>query len=390
MPVYKDKNGKWYVMLRYTDWTGKKKQKCQRGFSKKSEAAEWEKEFKLQKRANVDMTLESFYELYEQDVKPKLKENTWLTKQSIIESKILPYLGKRKLSDISAKDIVDWQNTVRKLPGTNGNTVSESYMRTIHNQLSAMFNHAIRYYGLQINPAQRAGSMGKAESREMKFWTKEQYLKFAEAMMERPIYYYAFEVLYWTGVREGELLALTPEDFDFEGKMLRINKSFQRIKGQDVITSPKTEAGNRVIAIPAFLCEEIKDCLKMFYHIQPSDRIFHLSKSKLCSAMERGSNKAGVPRIRVHDLRHSHVSLLINQGFSAFEIGKRVGHSGEKITYHYAHLFPNKQLDMADFLEREWQADSQKDGSGLCMENSRVESILSMNKENDGGNAHVG
>ena len=326
MPVYKDKNGKWYVMLRYTDWTGKKKQKCQRGFSKKSEAAEWEKEFKLQKRANVDMTLESFYELYEQDVKPKLKENTWLTKQSIIESKILPYLGKRKLSDISAKDIVDWQNTVRKLPGTNGNTVSESYMRTIHNQLSAMFNHAIRYYSLQINPAQRAGSMGKAESREMKFWTKEQYLKFAEAMMERPIYYYAFEVLYWTGVREGELLALTPEDFDFEGKMLRINKSFQRIKGQDVITSPKTEAGNRVIAIPAFL----------------------------------------------------------------FEIGKRVGHSGEKITYHYAHLFPNKQLDMADFLEREWQADSQKDGSGLCMENSRVESILSMNKENDGGNAHVG
>ena len=135
MPVYKDKNGKWYVMLRYTDWTGKKKQKCQRGFSKKSEAAEWEKEFKLQKRANVDMTLESFYELYEQDVKPQLKENTWLTKQSIIESKILPYLGKRKLSDISAKDIVDWQNTVRKLPGTNGNTVSESYMRTIHNQL---------------------------------------------------------------------------------------------------------------------------------------------------------------------------------------------------------------------------------------------------------------
>lgn len=89
--------------------------------------------------------------------------------------------------------------------------------------------------------------------------------------------------------------------------MLRINKSFQRIKGQDVITSPKTEAGNRVIAIPAFLCEEIKDCLKMFYHIQPTDRIFQLSKSKLCSAMERGSNKAGVPRIRVHDLRHPYV-----------------------------------------------------------------------------------
>ena len=106
--------------------------------------------------------------------------------------------------------------------------------------------------------------------------------------------------------------------------------------------------------------------MKMFYHIEPNDRLFPLTKHNLCDAMERGSKAAGVPRIRVHDLRHSHVSLLINEGFSAFEIGKRVGHSGEKITYHYAHLFPNKQDDMADFLDKQWDADSQimeSDGS---------------------------
>ena len=351
MPAYKDRNGNWYVMIRYKDWTGASRQKCQRGFETKRDALDWEAQFKLQKRADVEMTLESFYELYTEDLKSRVKESTWETKDSIVQSKILPYLGKRKLSEITAKDIVDWQNTVMLLPGRDGHAISPTYQKTIHNQLSAIFNHAIRYYRLPVNPARIAGGMGKEESREMKFWTKEEYQKFAHVMMDRPLYYYAFEVLYWCGIREGELFALTPADFDFEKKTLRINKSYQRIRGKDVITDPKTTAGNRTIRIPDFLCEEMKDCLKQFYDIGPNDRLFPLSKSRMCRAMESGSKKAGVQRIRIHDLRHSHVSLLINQGFSAFEIGKRVGHSGDKITYRYAHLFPNKQDAMADFLE---------------------------------------
>lgn len=353
MPAYKDKNGSWYVMVRYTDWRGEKKQKCQRGFETKRDALAWEAQYRLKKRADIDMTLDSFYELYKEDVRPRLKENTWITKESIIEGKILPYLGKRKLSEITAKDIVDWQNTVMQLPGIDGKPLSPSFLKSVHAQLSAMFNHAIRYYQLPVNPARTAGSIGKEESKEMKFWTKEEYLKFAEVMMDKPIYYYAFEVLYWTGIREGELLALTPEDFDFEKKTLRINKSYQRLKGKDVITTPKTDAGVRVIAIPDFLCEEMKDCLKLYYDIQSSDRIFSMTKYGLFRNMESGSKAAGVKQIRIHDLRHSHVSLLINQGFSAFEIGKRVGHSSEKVTYRYAHLFPNKQTDMADFLENQ-------------------------------------
>lgn len=356
MPVYKAKNGSWYVMVRYTDWTGAKKQKCQRGFATKREASEWEAQFKLQKRADVDMTLESFYDLYSEDIKPRLKENTWLTKDSIVRSKILPYLGKRKLSEITPKDVVDWQNAVMKLPGTDEKHLSPTYMKTIHNQLSAIFNHAMRYYDLRINPAQKAGNMGKEESKEMKFWTKEEYLKFADVMMDNPILYYAFEVLYWTGIREGELLALTPEDFDFEGRTLRINKSYQRLNGRDVITSPKTANSNRIIAIPEFLCEEMKDCISQcHYSLGPQDRIFPLTKSRLCKAVERGSKQAGVQRIRVHDFRHSHISFLINNGFTAFEIGKRVGHKSERITYKYAHMFPNKQTEMSDFLNNEWK-----------------------------------
>lgn len=355
MPVYKnEKNGTWYAMVRYKDWTGQNKQKCQRGFATRREALEWEAQFKLQKTADIDMTLEAFYELYEQDVRPRLKENTWLTKQVIIEKKILPYLGKRKLSEITAKDVIDWQNAMMKLKKPNGEPLSQCYLKTIHAELSALFNHAAKYYQLNINPARNAGCMGQEENKEMSFWTKEEYLKFAEAIMDRPISYYAFEILYWCGIREGELLALTPADFDFDKAVLRINKSYQRIHGEDVVTTPKTKKSNRMIKMPKFLCEEMKDCLKMFYDIKLTDRIFQsLSKHVLATEMERGCKVTGLKKIRIHDLRHSHVSFLINKGFTALEIGNRVGHESEKITYRYAHLFPTKQDEMADFLDNE-------------------------------------
>lgn len=273
MPVYKnEKNGTWYAMVRYKDWTGQNKQKCQRGFATRREALEWEAQFKLQKAADIDMTLEAFYELYEQDVRPRLKENTWLTKQVIIEKKILPYLGKRKLSEITAKDVIDWQNEMMKLKKPNGEPLSQCYLKTIHAELSALFNHAAKYYQLNINPARNAGCMGQEENKEMSFWTKEEYLKFAEAIMDRPISYYAFEILYWCGIREGELLALTPADFDFDKAVLRINKSYQRIHGEDVVTTPKTKKSNRMIKMPKFLCEEMKDMMEMVCETDSLDR----------------------------------------------------------------------------------------------------------------------
>lgn len=141
----------------------------------------------------------------------------------------------------------------------------------------------------------------------MEFWTKEEYLKFAEVMMDRPIFYYAFEVLYWSGIREGELLALTPSDFDFEKQTLRIDKNYQRIGTRDIIQTPKTSYSTRTVKIPKFLCDEMQDCLKQFYHIGPNDRIFPLTKHRLYTAMKSGSEQAGVKKIRVHDLRHPYV-----------------------------------------------------------------------------------
>ena len=357
MAAFKNKdNGTWYVQFRYTDWRGERQQKLKRGFATKKEALAWEREFLMEKQADVNMTFESFVSLYEKDIKPKLKLNTWLTKESIIKKKILPYFAKRKLSEITAKDIIDWQNEIRNLTDCHGKPLSKTYLKTVHNQLSAIFNHAIRYYGLQVNPAQRAGNMGTEERREMLFWTREEYTRFSEAMMDKPISFYAFEMLYWCGIREGELLALTPADFDFSRKTLRINKSYQRLQGKDVITTPKTKKSNRVIQMPDFLCDEIKDYLSLLYEPVEDERIFQLSKHQLKRGMEYGCKASGVKEIRIHDLRHSHVSLLIDLGYSAVAIGQRVGHESVEITYRYAHLFPTVQKDMAEKLNQERSA----------------------------------
>ena len=193
--------------------------------------------------------------------------------------------------------------------------------------------------------------MGKSKSREMMFWTKEEYIKFSDAIMDKPLSFYAFELLYWCGIRVGELLALTPADFNFEKKTLTINKSYQRIDGRDIITDPKTPKSNRVIKMPQFLCEEMQEYMKQLYHVEKTDRLFEITKSYLHHEMDRGAKSAGVKRIRIHDLRHSHISLLIDMGFSAVAIADRVGHESIEITYRYAHLFPSKQAEMANRLD---------------------------------------
>ena len=329
MPVYKNEdNGTWYVLTRYLDWKGERKQKCKRGFETKREAQEWERVFQQQSAADMDMNFAAFVELYIKDMKPRLKENTWLTKKHIIETKILPYFEKKK-------------------------PYSQTYLKTVHNQLSAIFNHAVRHYDLRSNPAAKAGNMGTEERKEMKFWTKEEYKKFADEMMDKPISYYAFEMLYWCGIREGELLALTAGDFDFEKSTVTISKSYQRLHGEDVITTPKTKKSNRTIKMPQFLCEEMQDYIGMLYGYKKKDRIFPISKNYLHREMDRGSRAAGVKHIRIHDLRHSHISLLIDMGFSAVAIADRVGHESIELTYRYAHLFPSKQTEMAKKLEYE-------------------------------------
>lgn len=354
MPAYKDNaKGTWYAAFYYENWKGQKEKKMKRGFKTKREALEWERTFQQQKASNLDMTFASFVEVYTKDMEVRLRRNTWQTKKHIIETKLLPSFGGKRMNDIRPADVIQWQNEMIGYLDTKDNPYSETYLKTLHNQLSAIFNHAVRFYELKSNPAAKAGNMGKKQGKEMLFWTKEEYKKFAEVMMDKPLSYYAFQMLYWCGIRLGELLALTPADFDFEKSTVTISKSYQRLLGEDIITDPKTPKSNRVVKMPCFLCTEMQEYIKSLYHCRQDTRIFPISKSYLHHEMDRGAKEAGVKRIRVHDCRHSHISLLIDMGFSAVAIADRVGHESIEITYRYAHLFPSTQSEIADKLDLE-------------------------------------
>ena len=351
MPAYRDTNGTYFVSFYYEDFRGVKKRKMKRGFARRRDALDWERRFLLQSTADLNMKFSDFVEIYRNDKQMRIRESTWESKNNMIDLKILPYFKDRPINAIEPKDIIAWQNEIMNLKKPNGEPYSTTYLKSIHSQLSAIFNHAVRYYRLQKNPAEIVGNMGKDSHKEMLFWTKEEYKKFSFEMMDKPVSFYAFEMLYWCGIREGELLALTPADFNFDKETVTINKSYQRLKGQDVITSPKTKKSNRTIKMPKFLCEEMKEYLGMLYGLKKKDRIFTVTKSYLHHEMDRGAKAAGVKRIRIHDLRHSHISLLIDMGFSAVAIADRVGHESIDITYQYAHLFPSKQIEMAEKLD---------------------------------------
>ena len=353
MKAEKDKKtGKWLIQYRYTDWQGKRRKSTKRGFATKREAEEWLRNFLIKQKADFDMKFEDFWKMYYADIETRLREHTMRTKKYIVELKILPYFGNKRVNDITAADIRQWQNELIKMG------YSPTYLKTINNQLSAIFNYAVRYYDLKSNPCAKAGSMGKSKAEEMDFWTGEEFRKFIDSVMNKRLSYMAFMTLYRTGMRMGELLALNPKDIDLEKRTISITKSYQRLGKKDVITPPKTPKSKRVITIPEFLAADIKDYMDSLYDLQENDRLFPITKYYLEHEMQRGIKESGVKRIRVHDLRHSHASMLIELGFSPLEIANRLGHEKVETTLNtYAHLYPNKQTKLAERLDSEYRED---------------------------------
>lgn len=360
MTVTKNNKGLWDIQFYYKDYRGKNVKKHKRNFKTKKEAIGWAEKFIVQQSRNLDMDFHSFWQLYREDMKERLRENTVRTKDYIIELKILPYFGEKKMADITAADIRHWQNSLMK------QGYAQTYLKTIHNQLSAVFNYAVRYYDLPKNPCTQAGSIGKGKAEEMKFWTQEEFETFIECVKDKPVSYYAFLVLYWTGIRLGELLALSLADFNAEERTLSVTKSYQRINGKDVITEPKTAKSKRVITLPDFLVKELEEYVGRLYGMMADDRLFSITKSYLEKEMSRGVRLSGVKKIRLHDLHHSHVSLLISKlGAQPNLVAERLGHEKIQTTLStYSHLYPNQSRDLADQLNGLVEKSSDEEGEG--------------------------
>ncbi len=356
MPAYKDeKTGKWFAKFYYTNWQGIKKQKWKRGFATKKEALGFERDFLEKQSANPDMTFQNLYEIYMEDMAARLKQSTLLTKKAVLQTHILPFFGSKPINEIKASDVRRWQAKLMSSP----NNYSQTYLKKINTELNSIINYAKRFYDLNTNPCGKAGTIGKAKAEEMDYWTYDEYIAFRDGVKDKSLSYICFEVLYWTGMREGELLALSPADIDLDNKTISINRTYQRIEGKDVFTSPKTRKSKRKIPIPDFLCQELSDYIQSRYMLDADERLFPVTKSYLSHEMIRGCKNTGVKKIRIHDIRHSHASLLINQGCDALMLADRLGHEKVSTTLNtYSHLFPHKQQELVHSLESLQATDS--------------------------------
>lgn len=327
-----------------------------RGFSLLREAKEWERDFLLKQAAQPSMPFRALAALYLEDKKAHTKQITYETKKNRIGKWLLPFFSDRPVDTINAADIRKWQAVLKESKNANNKLLSPGYMQNLVTELSSIFNYAVKIYGLSSNPCRIAGNTVGKKQKSLNFWTKEEFDRFIDTFDRKDPYYTAFLILYYCGLRIGELEALTIGDIDQDAGTLTINKTYHLINGKGIITPPKTERANRTITLPPFLLDAIRLHLSRLYGSDHSTRLFLASHSSYARQMELHTKKAGAKRIRLHDLRHSHASLLIELGFSALLVSERLGHENVSTTLNiYSHLFPSKQSEVAEKLENLYQ-----------------------------------
>ena len=348
MPVksYKDANGKtkYYASFYYSDYTGQRRKKKKEGFTTAAAAKQFERDFIEQHNGSSDILFKNLVENYLADCAQRLKPTTLVTKKSMITNFIMPFFSALPVSEITPLAVRNWQNEILKKGFT------PSYLRIIHGQLAAIFNFALKYYGLQRNPATLAGSIGTLKQQNaIQFYTPDQFRQFLVCVPEQ--YQTAFKILFFTGLRIGELLALTVADFDAGSGTLNINKTYaEKLK---ISQTPKTPKSKRSVTLPLFLIHDISDYItKCFYNPQPGERLFFwLTKDILRHVKDNAAKKAGLPVIRLHDFRHSHASLLISMNVPPLAVSERLGHESVKTTLEiYSHLYPGTAASIAERL----------------------------------------
>ncbi len=351
MPIYKnEERGTYYASFYYTDWKGEKKRKKKEGFKTKREAKQFEHDFLEHVSPNPDMTFQALYDLYIQDCKSRLKPSTLDNKTMQFRLHILPCFGSLKLTEITPVKIREWQNALLSSGDLKATTINQ-----IGQHFSTALNYAVKFYGLSKNPYTMVGRIRGAKYADMKIWTPEQFQRFLSYIpTENQELRMAYELLFWTGIRVGELLALTVSDVNLENKKISITKTLRRIQGQVVVGTPKTAKSVREVDLPGFLVADLREYLATLFHPMKSTRIFHWTDpSPLKYHLVRAASQAGLGPIRIHDFRHSHASFLIAHSCPITYVSKRLGHENSSITMSiYAHFYDGTDRRAVNIMEQ--------------------------------------
>lgn len=342
MPSYKSDRGTWYCSFYYTDWQGQRKKKKKEGFKTKRAAQDWERKFLEQYATTPTISFDSVVSAYLKDASVRLKPTTFSVKKSIIIAKILPYFSGMTLNKITRRTVNDWRVNLLDTD------CKPSYVKTIIAQLSAIFNYATDNYDLPCNPSLSNFRIKAISPQNVGYWTINEFRRFAMTL-STPQHIMGFYLLFWTGLRIGEMLALTWDDINLKNKAIFINKTRSRLKKQNITTTPKTINGVRVVIIPDFIVDMLRDYRHMSKYA--GNNLFDITRGAFLKMIHAGAARAGVKQIRLHDLRHSHASMLIDAGFSPVDVADRLGHANPAITLKvYSHFYQAKRTQLAQRL----------------------------------------
>ena len=353
MAVYFDDKRKTYYFVASVKVNGKPKQVKRRGFRTKRDARLAEAEIKIEYE-NKEVTPESmkFNDLtkeYKEWYKTRRKASSYSKISEIIKLHLDPYFKNKKISKITVKNVMDLQNNLID------KKYSVSHIKKIHTILSGTLSYAVKQGYIKNNVARLAGNVELDNEKHINYWVLDEFKEFISCVDEL-LYYTLFMTLYYSGMRKGELLALTWRDIDFEEKTINVNKtSYDRN-----ITTPKTKASTRIIYMPNHVLYWLKK-LKLSKLSKPSYVVFgeyttHISESTLDRAFAKYLKLYGVKKIRIHDFRHSHASYLINQKAIISVVAKRLGHGDVATTLNtYSHLYPTTEKEVVSQMEDDFK-----------------------------------
>ena len=360
MPVYKDKKrNTWYVSIDYTDTLGEHHKHKKRGFDSRQLALDYEAAYRLQdKTATQRITFKQLYVDFIEYKQDRVKPRSLKDYQNVAKKQLLPFFGNMIVKKINIAIVEDFQKKLLEL------NYSNNYNETIQTVLSMIFKHAVRRNIIATSPfdyIEYVKHKNKKSDHKLKFWTYEEFMKFKSVIDDNDCRC-LFDTLYYTGMRISELQSRRWKDINWNTNDLYIHDNYDQ-KNNDITVSPKNGT-NRTIVLNKIVLKELKEkynrdkCIDGFndesfifgtYKVL-SQKTYTRLKDKYIN-MYNNSHDDKLNRIVLHDFRHSHVSLLINNGVDSFTISERLGHSKEMVERVYGHLFPSKRKAVLDILD---------------------------------------
>lgn len=358
------KTGKWYYYGSYLQKDGKRVQYKKRGFSTERKARIAEEEFREEiENTKEKILFNDLIDKYEEYTDGRIKESSHNKHHSILKK------WRNRFGDVYVQDLKE--DELQSFVDELDKNYSKRYVEKIYYDASAVFNFGVKKKLIQFNPLVdvEKNERPNEAKKEMLFWEPDDFDKFI-VNVDDIMWKTLFSTLYLMGCRKGECIALTWKDIDFKDKTMNINKtSGAKERNKKVkYTTPKTNNSYRIITIPnslVRLLKEWKEVESTFSGFSEDSFVFGNDLPMPAETIRRNFDKytkltnlklrkeEHIPRIRVHDLRHSHASYLINNmsnGFTDYDIAKRLGDTLETLHNTYAHWFKTKDSKIIHFM----------------------------------------